>query len=703
MSKKGIKYLFIGFLLVGLFEGCSLKKGFEALQIYNYFEAKKQFEKNIGKKKQSPAAYGLSVIYYRDDNPFHNMDSAYRLGNLSVYSFDDVKEKTQEKWKEKLGYSLKKAESHRKKIANWAFQQAVDTNTVEGFDAFRTAYQWSDLLPIAIRKRDSLAFLNTKMIDSAVAYAQYIQKYPNSLWIPSARNKLDQAQYRETVVKGNPQSYLHFIKKFPNNPFKRDAYYQIYLIENKGNNIQSYANFVKKYPKSPFVNDAWKQLYRLSIADYSKLAIINFQESYPQFPFPKIIQKDLQLAGQQLLPFYQDGKYGYIDLTGKVVLPPTFEFAKEFKDGLAIVQKEGKYGFINKEGKLLIDYRYDNAFDFSEGRAVVELNGKYGLIDVTGNYVLAPQFEDIGPFSDGLAYVQSDTGYQYYTLEGSIAFSSVFDEAFTFKNGLAHVKIGTKDGYIAPDGSFVVSVNKGEIRRFSTSVFVHEFSDSACFVYPFDTVKTARCFQHIGVLKNNRAIVSLDGQYGYADASGQLVVPITRDEFPNYLQLGEYQNDYALVYRRDKYGLIDTLGKRFYPAIFKNIGLHGKLTPVTKGRGWGYANDDVQLKIDYQFDYAGSFIDGIALVENDELYGVIDLKGETIVPLEFASIQRLKKNLLRVEKEGKFGIVNYKGEVIVPLNYSKIVPISDTIYRLIGTDSINYYDISQHELIVPHE
>ena len=54
-----------------------ITKGFEALQEFNYFEAKKLFTKSL-KKYPAPASFGLATIYYRKDNPFHSLDSAYK-------------------------------------------------------------------------------------------------------------------------------------------------------------------------------------------------------------------------------------------------------------------------------------------------------------------------------------------------------------------------------------------------------------------------------------------------------------------------------------------------------------------------------------------------------------------------------------------------------------------------------------------------
>ena len=73
-----------------------------------------------------------------------------------------------------------------------------------------------------------------------------------------------------------------------------------------------------------------------------------------------------------------------------------------FSEGLAYME-QGKLGFIDKAGKQVIPPKYNDAQPFSEGLAVVRLEGKYGYIDRSGKMVIPPQFSDAGPFSEGLA------------------------------------------------------------------------------------------------------------------------------------------------------------------------------------------------------------------------------------------------------------------------------------------------------------
>ena len=78
-----------------------IERGYDALRIYNYFKAKSIFEKSL-KKDASAAASGLATIYFRKDNPFHSLDSAYRYISRAKETFEVCSEKKKIRY-EKLG------------------------------------------------------------------------------------------------------------------------------------------------------------------------------------------------------------------------------------------------------------------------------------------------------------------------------------------------------------------------------------------------------------------------------------------------------------------------------------------------------------------------------------------------------------------------------------------------------------------------
>jgi hypothetical protein len=103
---------------------------------------------------------------------------------------------------------------------------------------------------------------------------------------------------------------------------------------------------------------------------------------------------------------------GFIDTTGKLVIPAKFTGASDFSEGLAAaaVSKNDvmTWGYVDKTGAWAIEPQYGMARDFSEGLAAVThiSNGAtaWGYIDKTGTMVVPPrQCLEAGPFVDGVA------------------------------------------------------------------------------------------------------------------------------------------------------------------------------------------------------------------------------------------------------------------------------------------------------------
>jgi hypothetical protein len=51
-----------------------------------------------------------------------------------------------------------------------------------------------------------------------------------------------------------------------------------------------------------------------------------------------------------------------------------------FKDGFAKIEVNGEYGLINNSGKIVIKPQFDYARDFNEGMAIVSIDGKWGIL-----------------------------------------------------------------------------------------------------------------------------------------------------------------------------------------------------------------------------------------------------------------------------------------------------------------------------------
>lgn len=116
-------------------------------------------------------------------------------------------------------------------------------------------------------------------------------------------------------------------------------------------------------------------------------------------PFNKVVPDLKSFEGA-------NGKYGFMDKTGKELIAPTYDFASEFSEELSAVKLDKKYGFIDKTGKIIIPLKYDQAGSFSEGLALVKVGNKYGFIDQTLKIIIPLKYDYAAAFKNGIAEVR---------------------------------------------------------------------------------------------------------------------------------------------------------------------------------------------------------------------------------------------------------------------------------------------------------
>lgn len=79
---------------------------------------------------------------------------------------------------------------------------------------------------------------------------------------------------------------------------------------------------------------------------------------------------------------------------------------------------EGKYGYVNSRGAVVIAPRFDGADTFSEGLALVLEKGRFGYIDSRGTFAIPAVFRHARPFQDGFATVRSGNDWLFIDRDG---------------------------------------------------------------------------------------------------------------------------------------------------------------------------------------------------------------------------------------------------------------------------------------------
>ena len=114
----------------------------------------------------------------------------------------------------------------------------------------------------------------------------------------------------------------------------------------------------------------------------------------------------------------ETGLCGFVDTSGREVIPCEYEEVGTFCDGLASVKRNGKYGYINEKNEIVIPIEYDAAYGAGGGLAEVCRNGKHGFVDYENKQVLGFEYDDLSSFDGGTAYGIKN-GTVYILTEGS--------------------------------------------------------------------------------------------------------------------------------------------------------------------------------------------------------------------------------------------------------------------------------------------
>lgn len=192
-------------------------------------------------------------------------------------------------------------------------------------------------------------------------------------------------------------------------------------------------------------------------------------------------------AADDRYPFVRDGKLGFIDASGKEVIPAQFQpigdFA-HFSEGLAPVDGPDGSGYIDPSGRFVIgpQRKWGQPRPFHNGIAVVliwatergSLNSP-ALIDRTGRIIRSgpsvietehfhpstrPQPGWTGGCSGGLCPVESDGLWAFVDPKGTTIIPRQFTAADHFWHGLARVAWNDGYGYIDKRGRTVWRVRR---------------------------------------------------------------------------------------------------------------------------------------------------------------------------------------------------------------------------------------------------
>lgn len=166
----------------------------------------------------------------------------------------------------------------------------------------------------------------------------------------------------------------------------------------------------------------------------------------------------------------KEWKWGYITPAGDFAIPPVFDDASGFHDGMAAVKVDWARGYIDRSGAFVIDPVFEAAGDFCDGFATVRLNGEIRRIDRKGDFknndsisappapIIESGYNPRYELHDGLVRFVENEKFGYKDKDGNVVIKAQFFEAADFSEGLACVKKGKTSpwAYIDTTGRVII-------------------------------------------------------------------------------------------------------------------------------------------------------------------------------------------------------------------------------------------------------
>lgn len=455
--------------------------------------------------------------------------------------------------------------------------------------------------------------------------------------------------------------------------------------------IGEYDKEKKEYDMKAF-NDKGEQLF----SEYEKIEAILVETNIETTPYEK-----------STLAYRKDGKYGLINLEGKVITEPIYEeiTSMHYKEGTFFVKQEEKVGVINLKGKEVIKPEYetitsDNYYNEKTKNKTTGFivskkteNGyRYGYINYRGKMILDTEYTELERVTSisnekelyFIAFKEGQAGllrnkkvilnYEYEDIQ----YSSLNDVFVVQRNG--------KQGIASKKGETIVNTEYDSITFGGMYINAKKGNTTYLFDLNGASIENKEIVSKTATENPNYFItVDQNDIYTVIDGEGKTVI----DNDYSYIEY--LPGDYFIVAKDGKNGIINTSGKSVvdlvYTSIFrlndtqilqaekietKTIDLYSssmhKITSmdnatITTGENYILLSSDKDFAY---YDFSGNKLEAKDVFPNNQLFakkindkwGFVDKSGNVVVQNEYEMVTEFNEyGFAGVKKDGKWGVM----------------------------------------------
>ncbi|MEZ4322781.1 MAG: WG repeat-containing protein [Myxococcota bacterium] len=280
-------------------------------------------------------------------------------------------------------------------------------------------------------------------------------------------------------------------------------------------------------------------------------------------------------------------RWGFVDGTGRIVVPTALEGARGFQNGRAAALLGGAWGFVDRSGVFVVPPRFRQLCDYGGTEptcAQDAASGEWGYIDETGAWVFDQRWAVAHPMVDGLAAVGEVVG------EGAPRIGAG-------PTRLVHF------GLLARDGTLGVPIRpEGDPQAWTA----------------------------VGAWGEGLLPVQVGGKrYGYVDRSGAFVLD------PFYKAAKPFLNGFAGVSGSGGWAVVARDGTVVVPESSKGLA-DGASEGLIAGPTGYFAVDGTP--VGPRFEWVRPHVGGLGAVFASGTWGFVDTAVELVIPREYRRV-----------------------------------------------------------------
>ncbi len=344
------------------------------------------------------------------------------------------------------------------------------------------------------------------------------------------------------------------------------------------------------------------------------------------------------------------------------------------------VQKSGKWGYIDASGKQVIPCLYDSVSLFKgNGYALAFQRGKKVLLDLKGAIITSPHHPAITPAIFQESFFFNDRFSQAIKLNANYFAVSNKEGAWGIANKKGELvlkheyrkpqKISSQIVSLRPIGSYILTANV-HLFDLTTGDYAH---------FPV---------QEIERLTSDLLLIRKKNMHGLMDTTGQILL-----EPAHYRRITRINEHYLFIRENGStIGILNHQGDTILPTTF-----HDSFIKITdqkhliyrdrESNQFGIINAQGEQVITPQYDHIMSFGVDSFLVYQQARYHVINIQNEILeanVPDTYrwkkskgnqilikGANFKIAKHLQVLEKEGRFGLQNKAGKLLIPPTFDE--------------------------------